>query len=140
MSQVLPTVKCSNCNASVSLTDLGEHVCVAAPATPSKSASSLLPSRLQGLVSRSRNSLGRNSTRNSSQVIPPPRNTSQTPPARNKTPPSRNVTPPSRQGTPSIKTPQRQQSPPQAPPVQQHNNAAQLGPGWSQTRVPSPLS
>ncbi|KAF7975818.1 hypothetical protein HWV62_8361 [Athelia sp. TMB] len=130
ISQVLPTVKCSNCNASVALTDLGEHVCAPAPppakTPPPKSPSSLLPARLQGLVSRSRNSL--RNTRTASQLIPPSPKPAKAPQT------------PSRAGTPTIKTPQRQQSPAPAPLVPPPTNAAQLSPGWGQPRTPSPLS
>ena len=59
MSQLLPTVKCSNCNRPVPLAELGDHICEAAPPVPSlprpslssSAATSLLPSRLQNLVS-----------------------------------------------------------------------------------------
>jgi PDZ and LIM domain protein 5/6/7 len=57
-SEFLPTVKCSNCNAPVPLDELGDHICSAVPATPSlpkpsfntAQAASLLPQRLQNLV------------------------------------------------------------------------------------------
>jgi hypothetical protein len=58
ISQVLPTVKCSNCNNEVTLDQLGDHVCpspppiplLPKPATSPHSATSLLPSRLQNRV------------------------------------------------------------------------------------------
>ncbi|KAL1693314.1 hypothetical protein GGG16DRAFT_88959 [Schizophyllum commune] len=57
ISQLLPTVKCSDCNQPVPLTELGEHKCEAPPPlpTPSKSptVASFLPQRLQNLVSTS---------------------------------------------------------------------------------------
>ncbi|KAE9409521.1 hypothetical protein BT96DRAFT_984592 [Gymnopus androsaceus JB14] len=34
ISQVLPTVKCSNCNQPVPLNELGEHICSVAPPVP----------------------------------------------------------------------------------------------------------
>ncbi|KAG6877029.1 hypothetical protein C0993_010962, partial [Termitomyces sp. T159_Od127] len=48
----LPTVKCSNCNRPVPLSDLSDHVCAAAPTLPKPALSpaaavSLLPQRLQ---------------------------------------------------------------------------------------------
>ncbi|ESK89882.1 lim domain containing protein [Moniliophthora roreri MCA 2997] len=61
ISQLLPTVKCSNCNNPVPLAQLGEHQCPAPPPLPdlpkpsvsSSQATSLLPQRLQRLVSPS---------------------------------------------------------------------------------------
>ncbi|KII89164.1 hypothetical protein PLICRDRAFT_53631 [Plicaturopsis crispa FD-325 SS-3] len=58
ISQLLPTVKCSNCNNPVQLADLGEHVCPLIPPVPVKtrppssprSITGLLPTRLQNLV------------------------------------------------------------------------------------------
>lgn len=52
MSQLLPTVKCSNCNRPVPLDDLSDHVCATAPSLPKPALSpaaavSLLPQRLQ---------------------------------------------------------------------------------------------
>ncbi|KZT26549.1 hypothetical protein NEOLEDRAFT_1177545 [Neolentinus lepideus HHB14362 ss-1] len=56
LSQLLPTVKCSSCNAPVALSELGDHVCKPAPPLPNspgstKSVASFLPTRLQNLVS-----------------------------------------------------------------------------------------
>lgn len=59
MSQLLPTVKCSNCNRPVPLAELGDHICAAPPPVPTlpkpsvtpNQATSLLPQRLQNLVS-----------------------------------------------------------------------------------------
>ncbi|KAI0362419.1 hypothetical protein OH77DRAFT_50535 [Trametes cingulata] len=61
ISQILPTVKCSNCNQPVRIADLGEHVCAAIPPVPTipalktpsspRSVAGLLPTRLQNLVS-----------------------------------------------------------------------------------------
>ncbi|TFK54749.1 hypothetical protein OE88DRAFT_951456 [Heliocybe sulcata] len=61
LSQLLPTVKCSNCNEPVALSELGEHVCAPAPPLPkspvsAKSVTGLLPTRLQNLVSSTRTS------------------------------------------------------------------------------------
>ncbi|KAJ6525592.1 hypothetical protein B0H19DRAFT_1197892 [Mycena capillaripes] len=67
MSQMLPSVKCSNCSFLVPLAELGEHICAPAPPLPTLNlpktslnlpkpslspgaAASLLPQRLQGLV------------------------------------------------------------------------------------------
>ncbi|KAG6880270.1 hypothetical protein C0992_001839 [Termitomyces sp. T32_za158] len=52
VSQLLPTVKCSNCNRPVPFSDLSDHVCAAAPTLPKPALSpadalSLLPQRLQ---------------------------------------------------------------------------------------------
>ncbi|OSD08581.1 hypothetical protein PYCCODRAFT_1441435 [Trametes coccinea BRFM310] len=61
ISQILPTVKCSNCNQPVRIADLGEHVCAEVPPVPvmpalktpssPRSVAALLPTRLQNLVS-----------------------------------------------------------------------------------------
>ncbi|KAK0503489.1 hypothetical protein EDD18DRAFT_633947 [Armillaria luteobubalina] len=59
ISQLLPTVKCSNCHQPVPLAELGEHICtkppplppVPKPAKPSSGAASGLSQRLQNLVS-----------------------------------------------------------------------------------------
>ena len=116
ISQLLPTVKCSNCNALVPMTDLGEHICAPAPPVPKPplSPSSLLPARLQGFVSR-----------------------------RSQTPKARESNVPERRATPSIKAPPpaRLNSPgPMAPSPFVQPNSAQLSPAWNQNRVPSPLS
>ncbi|TFK30154.1 hypothetical protein FA15DRAFT_699705 [Coprinopsis marcescibilis] len=58
ISQLLPSVKCSNCNLPVPLSELGEHICAPAPPVPSlprpsfspQSASVLLPNRFLGRV------------------------------------------------------------------------------------------
>ncbi|KAJ7125466.1 hypothetical protein C8R43DRAFT_1075714 [Mycena crocata] len=67
MSQLLPSVKCSNCHLSIPLAELGDHICAPAPPLPTLSlpkpslnipkptlspgaATSLLPQRLQGRV------------------------------------------------------------------------------------------
>ncbi|KAL0577887.1 hypothetical protein V5O48_004123 [Marasmius crinis-equi] len=62
ISQLLPTVKCSNCNDPVPLADLGEHVC--APQTPSHAN---LASKITRLMSpgSSAGSAKRRSTRTS---------------------------------------------------------------------------
>lgn len=116
ISQLLPTVKCSNCAVLVPLTELGEHICATAPALPKppSSPSSLLPARLQGFVSR-----------------------------RSQTFKSRESNVPERRGTPSIKAPPPARltspGPSSAPPFAQPNSA-QLSPGWNLNRIPSPLS
>ncbi|KAJ7271918.1 hypothetical protein B0H12DRAFT_1228790 [Mycena haematopus] len=67
MSQMLPSVKCSNCGLQIPITELGDHICAPAPPLPTpnapktslnlpkpsftpNAATSLLPQRLQGLV------------------------------------------------------------------------------------------
>ncbi|KAF5389924.1 hypothetical protein D9757_003648 [Collybiopsis confluens] len=52
ISQLLPTVKCSNCNQPVPLNDLVDHVCSAAPPVPSLPTNSGggLRGRFQGLL------------------------------------------------------------------------------------------
>ncbi|KAJ7109514.1 hypothetical protein C8R44DRAFT_713656 [Mycena epipterygia] len=67
ISQLLPSVKCSNCNLPVPLAELGDHICAPAPPLPTLNlpkaslnipkpslspgaATSLLPQRLQGRV------------------------------------------------------------------------------------------
>jgi len=67
MSQMLPSVKCSNCGLQIPMDQLGEHICAPAPPLPTlnssknslnlpkpsftpNAATSLLPQRLQGLV------------------------------------------------------------------------------------------
>lgn len=122
ISQLLPTVKCSNCNAPVPLTELGEHICEAAPPLPKPppSPSSLLPARLQGLVSRSGSQ--------TPQVQAPARTSSA-------------ASSPPRRGTPSINVPPspRSNGPvPSAPFARK--DSGQLSPGWNQSRTPSPLS
>ncbi|KAI6028469.1 hypothetical protein F5J12DRAFT_381505 [Pisolithus orientalis] len=59
LSQLLPTVKCSNCSQPVPLADLADHVCPPQPPLPplqrlptsSNPPSSFLPQRLQSMVS-----------------------------------------------------------------------------------------
>jgi hypothetical protein len=117
ISQHLPAVKCSNCNASVPLTELGEHICAPAPPLPKvpPSPSSLLPSRLQGLVSRR----SQKAQAPQSNVLPQPQHV----------PPFIQAPLPARLNSPG----------PVTPPFGQPN-PGQLGPGWGQNRVPSPLS
>ncbi|TFK92297.1 hypothetical protein K466DRAFT_241142 [Polyporus arcularius HHB13444] len=60
ISQILPTVKCSNCNEPVRITDLGDHVCAPVPPVPQipalkppqspRSVAALLPAKLQGFL------------------------------------------------------------------------------------------
>ncbi|KAI0723967.1 hypothetical protein C8T65DRAFT_704616 [Cerioporus squamosus] len=60
ISQILPTVKCSNCNQPVRITDLGDHVCAPVPPVPQipalrppqspRSVAALLPAKLQGYL------------------------------------------------------------------------------------------
>lgn len=54
LSQILPSVKCSNCNAPVPLSELGDHICKpssgpvsAAPKPSAPAPASLLPARFQ---------------------------------------------------------------------------------------------
>ncbi|KAH9952104.1 hypothetical protein B0H21DRAFT_13958 [Amylocystis lapponica] len=64
VSQILPSVKCSNCNQPVAIAELGDHVCAPLPPVPSlpsarppmspKSTTALLPAKYQNLVSSSR--------------------------------------------------------------------------------------
>ena len=119
ISQLLPTVKCSNCNAPVPLTELGEHICDAVPPLPKPppSPSSLLPARLQGLVSRSNSQ---------SPQVTLPANAASSPP---------------RRGTPSINVPPSPRSNGPAPsPSFVRKDSAQLSPGWSQSHTSSRLS
>lgn len=59
ISQLLPTVKCSNCNLPVPLDELGDHTCSKPPPVPTlpkpavspSAATALLPQRMQNLVS-----------------------------------------------------------------------------------------
>ncbi|KAJ7510012.1 hypothetical protein B0H11DRAFT_1170912 [Mycena galericulata] len=60
MSQVLPSISCSQCRAQIPLEELGDHICKPAPPLPTLNlpkpvlspgaAASLLPQRLQGRV------------------------------------------------------------------------------------------
>ncbi|TFK62546.1 hypothetical protein BDN72DRAFT_385960 [Pluteus cervinus] len=97
LSQLLPSVKCSNCSQPVPLSELGNHVCSKPPPSPAFSlpkppvspntaAATLLPGRLQGRVTApSQPQL----QINTNYRAPPPN-------ARNQPPPS-----PQRYGTPS---------------------------------------
>ncbi|KAF9053943.1 hypothetical protein BDZ89DRAFT_1056500 [Hymenopellis radicata] len=54
ISQLLPTVKCSNCNNPVPLAELGEHICAPpppVPALPKPGSSAQVGQRLRNLVS-----------------------------------------------------------------------------------------
>lgn len=55
ISQLLPTVKCSDCNKPVPIHELGEHVCAPppSPSTSGPSLSNLLAQRVQEMVSSS---------------------------------------------------------------------------------------
>jgi hypothetical protein len=55
ISQLLPTVKCSDCNRLVPIHELGEHICVPppSPSTNGPSLSNLLVQRVQKMVSSS---------------------------------------------------------------------------------------
>ncbi|TBU65549.1 hypothetical protein BD310DRAFT_971655 [Dichomitus squalens] len=88
ISQILPTVKCSSCNAPVPISELGDHVCAAVPPVPQlpalkppqspRSVAALLPTKLQNLVN----------------VQSPPRTSSLSPgPARQNSPAPRGKSP-----------------------------------------------
>ncbi|KAI0372934.1 hypothetical protein BV20DRAFT_938788 [Pilatotrama ljubarskyi] len=87
ISQILPSVKCSNCNQPVRIADLGEHICAAIPPVPTipalktpsspRSVAALLPTRLQNLVS---SPPGQTPPRNTSLVQAPSRQKSPAPP------------------------------------------------------------
>ncbi|KAJ8454657.1 hypothetical protein ONZ51_g12902 [Trametes cubensis] len=87
ISQILPTVKCSNCNQPVRIADLGDHVCAPVPPVPTmpalktpsspRSMAALLPTRLQNLVSSPQ---AQSPPRTSSLAQAPPRQKSPAPP------------------------------------------------------------
>lgn len=74
MSQVLPTVKCSDCSKLVPIHELGEHVCAPppSPSTSGPSLSNLLAQRVQEMVSST-------STRPRLSKTPPPKTPSPAP-------------------------------------------------------------
>ncbi|KAF9645127.1 hypothetical protein BDM02DRAFT_696567 [Thelephora ganbajun] len=74
ISQLLPTVKCSDCNRLVPIHELGEHVCVSppSPSTSGPSLSTLLSQRVQEMVSSP-------SVRSEFSKTPPPKTSSPTP-------------------------------------------------------------
>ena len=74
ISQVLPTVKCSDCLKPVPIHELGEHVCspLPSPSTVGPSWSNLLAQRVQEMVSSS-------SVRPEPSKTPPPKTPSPTP-------------------------------------------------------------
>ncbi|KAI1794620.1 hypothetical protein LXA43DRAFT_114550 [Ganoderma leucocontextum] len=88
ISQILPTVKCSTCNAPVPISDLGDHVCAPLPPVPKlpafkppqspRSVAALLPPKLQGLVAAA--PTVRSPPRASSLAQGPPRQKSPAPP------------------------------------------------------------
>ncbi|KAI0647331.1 hypothetical protein C8Q79DRAFT_620800 [Trametes meyenii] len=88
ISQILPTVKCSNCNQPVRIADLGDHVCAPVPPVPvipalktpssPRTVAALLPTRLQNLVSST--APAQTPVRTSSPAQPPPRQKSPAPP------------------------------------------------------------
>ncbi|KAH8106809.1 hypothetical protein BXZ70DRAFT_997738 [Cristinia sonorae] len=95
ISQILPTVKCSNCNAPVPISELGEHVCSKPPPMPSlrppmspRSASDFLPQKYANLVSPRSNS-------------PLAQQPSRTPPPQQQLPPLPRIGTPARQPSPS---------------------------------------
>ena len=74
MSQLLPTVKCSDCNKPVPIHELGEHVCAPppSPSTSGPSLSNLLAQRVQEMASSS-------SVRPELSRTPPPKTPSPAP-------------------------------------------------------------
>ena len=74
VSQLLPTVKCSDCNKPVPIHELGEHVCAPppSPSTGGPSLSNLLAQRVQEMVSSS-------SIRSELSRTPPPKTPSPAP-------------------------------------------------------------
>ncbi|KAF9791211.1 hypothetical protein BJ322DRAFT_1118878 [Thelephora terrestris] len=74
ISQVLPTVKCSDCSRPVPIHELGEHVCPPppSPSTPGPSLSNLLAQRVQEMVSST-------SARSKLSKTPPPKTPSPAP-------------------------------------------------------------
>ena len=74
ISQVLPTVKCSDCNRPVPIHELGEHICAPppSPSTGGPSLSNLLAQRVQEMVSST-------SVRREPSKTPPPKALSPSP-------------------------------------------------------------
>lgn len=74
ISQVLPTVKCSDCSRPVPIHELGEHICapLPSPSTPGPSLSNLLAQRVQEMVSST-------SVRSKLSKTPPPKTPSPAP-------------------------------------------------------------
>ena len=74
ISQLLPTVKCSDCNKPVPIHELGEHICPPppSPSTSGPSLSNLLAKRVQEMVSSS-------SARPELSKTPPPKTPSPAP-------------------------------------------------------------
>ena len=74
ISQLLPTVKCSDCNRLVPIHELGEHICapLPSPSTSGPSLSNLLAQRVQQMVSSS-------SARPRLSKTPPPKTPSPAP-------------------------------------------------------------
>ncbi|KAI6166943.1 hypothetical protein EDD17DRAFT_1752278 [Pisolithus thermaeus] len=91
LSQLLPTVKCSNCSQPVPLTDLSDHVCPPQPPLPplqrlptfSNPPSSFLPQRLQNIVSPRANTPPRRNSLDKESRGPRPDSSQRLPPAAN---------------------------------------------------------
>ncbi|KAI6099915.1 hypothetical protein EDD16DRAFT_497918 [Pisolithus croceorrhizus] len=91
LSQLLPTVKCSNCSQPVPLTDLSDHVCPPQPPLPplqrpptlSNPPSSFLPQRLQNIVSPRANTPPRRTSLDKESRTPRPDSSQRLPPATN---------------------------------------------------------
>ncbi|RDB21096.1 hypothetical protein Hypma_011867 [Hypsizygus marmoreus] len=111
ISQLLPTVKCSNCNQPVPLSELGDHICVPPPAVPTlpkpsvspAAAASLLPPRLQGRLGSPSPTSPRPTSNNARPGSSPPR--APEPPQQRLGPPRINT------GSPASSTYQQRSSP-----------------------------
>lgn len=135
ISQILPTVKCSDCNQPVPLSGLGEHVCASSPPVPR-------PSPTQGILAKIRR--GSQSSR-TSQIPPQPAPPQNIPPPPPPISPGRMASPGPRSQTPlslRSKTPQPAPPPPVVvPPPHNRDNPMsmmprQLTPGPIRSQTP----
>lgn len=136
LSQLLPTVKCSNCSQPVPLADLSDHVCPPRPPLPpfqrlptsSNTPSSFLPQRLQNIVSPRANTPPRRTSVDKESRGPRPDSSQRLPPAVNVSrkdsspsiPPLPQSSPAPHRGNPLV--PQDRQST-RSPPVSPVRNA-----------------
>ncbi|KAF9469324.1 hypothetical protein BDZ94DRAFT_1303813 [Collybia nuda] len=132
ISQILPTVKCSNCNQPVPLSELGDHTCATPPPVPTlpkpavspAAATALLPQRLQDRVASPGPAQSRAPSNDSRLASSPPR---AQPPSQQRPNPPQNDRLRINTGPPSSSSYQQRSSPLARSEIDRNNTSSPAG-------------